>query len=629
MLLSSLAFFLLHLLAISAQGQGQGQGQKPKVKTERTCIPSGTEVAINSALAGGGRGATVTLCAGSVHRLNSSILFTAERQTITTENNEKGINRAMLIVEGVNLAAAIRADCQGCSYAMIRSLIIDGNRPQLLRIPKGDALIEVGNAEYQTVKDCKLYEPRGWSALHFREGDRKQCRFGKIVDNEIGPCGEEWDDDYDGQNELEPPYGNPRADGISLACKDSIVERNVVYDTTDGAIVLFGSAGSDVRNNHIYSRTRVILGGINLVDYAPWQGDYMLVNVHHNKLHAFGRYFKVGIVIGPSSWSDDTESIVHSASVTDNHLEGDHFGYGIVVSSATSFTVMRNTVDENSKFRGVNGPRCPKAPENGKPTAFLINRGSAKGTFQDEFVNGEVQHIICLNMPDENGKPYKPWRFRDSSEAIAAKAASGESSSDPVVQAAFDARIAEALVSYQFALTTAMDVINHKIEKLTNPMNEDDFIAPVYKHEHEITQEAKQAKKKSTSGNRDIDELSNKLEGLEQSERKLKKSLDGLKLDFDALSGRLKKGAEDTKPLIEAIFIKVQSVLSSHSITSKQLAALSSSKIRSSSKRGILSYFPFGAFGALIVSCAILLAASRFLKKMRNNNSQLKNNKLF
>jgi len=89
-----------------------------------------------------------------------------------------------------------------------------------------------------------------------------------------GPCGEEWDDEYDGLSESEPINGNPRADGISLACQDSIVERNVscfalyhlslwqiVTDATDGGIVLFGSAGSEVRENHVYSRARVNLGG--------------------------------------------------------------------------------------------------------------------------------------------------------------------------------------------------------------------------------------------------------------------------------------------------------------------------------------------------------------------------------
>lgn len=100
--------------------------------------------------------------------------------------------------------------------------------------------------------------------------------------------------------------------------------------------------------------------------------------------------------MGPSSWSDDTESLVHLGSITDNSFYGDHFGYAIVVSSATGFTVLRNTVDDSAKFSGVRGPRCPKAPENGKPTAFLINRGSARGVFQEDFVNGEVQHSEFL-----------------------------------------------------------------------------------------------------------------------------------------------------------------------------------------------------------------------------------------
>jgi hypothetical protein len=182
-----------------------------------------------------------------------------------------------------------------------------------------------------------------------------------------------------------------------------------VTDATDGAIVLFGSAGTEVRENHIHSRTRVILGGrslpslpsihsmltnlgINLVDYEPWAGDYSLVSVHHNHIHADSRYLKVGIVIGPASWSDDTDSVVHSASVTDNAFEGEHFGFAIVVSSAQQFTVLRNQLVGNVKFSGAKGARCPKAPENGAPTAFLINRGSARGFFQDDFVNGEVQH---------------------------------------------------------------------------------------------------------------------------------------------------------------------------------------------------------------------------------------------
>lgn len=165
-----------------------------------------------------------------------------------------------------------------------------------------------------------------------------------------------------------------------------------MFDTTDGAIVIFGSSGTQVRENTVSSRTRVVLGGINLVDYDPWKGDYTNVKVYDNKLHAPSGYFKVGIVVGPSSWSDDTDTTVHGASVTDNHFSGERFGYAMVVSSASSFTVQGNVVDPDAKFIGVPGPSCPTAPENGPPTPFLLNRGSAQGAFQPEFKNGEVQH---------------------------------------------------------------------------------------------------------------------------------------------------------------------------------------------------------------------------------------------
>lgn len=92
--------------------------------------------------------------------------------------------------------------------------------------------------------------PRGWSALHFREGDWKSCNSAIVRNNVIvsclektlghqdallicciargqGPCGEEWDPKYDGTDETNPIYGNPRSDGISLACMNSLVERNV------------------------------------------------------------------------------------------------------------------------------------------------------------------------------------------------------------------------------------------------------------------------------------------------------------------------------------------------------------------------------------------------------------------
>ena len=130
--------------------------------------------------------------------------------------------------------------------------------------------------------------------------------------------------------------------------------------------------------------------GINMVDYEPWDGDYTRVNVHHNTISGLGSYLKVGINIGPSTWSDDTDSIVHSGTVTDNIITGEGMGYGIVVASAKGFTVLDNK--STATYSGFMGEGCPRAPPNGEPSAFLINRGSAEGTFQSDFKNGEVQH---------------------------------------------------------------------------------------------------------------------------------------------------------------------------------------------------------------------------------------------
>jgi hypothetical protein len=56
----------------------------------------------------GGKGATVALCPGSVHKLNSTIVFTAQRQTLMTLGEPLGRDRALLVVEGENQATAVQ-----------------------------------------------------------------------------------------------------------------------------------------------------------------------------------------------------------------------------------------------------------------------------------------------------------------------------------------------------------------------------------------------------------------------------------------------------------------------------------------------------------------------------------------
>lgn len=60
-----------------------------------------------------------------------------------------------------------------------------------------------------------------------------------------GPCGEEWDDDYDGDMTSKPLWGFPNADGISVACADTVVERNVRLYSPASALFQWRTKGCD------------------------------------------------------------------------------------------------------------------------------------------------------------------------------------------------------------------------------------------------------------------------------------------------------------------------------------------------------------------------------------------------
>ena len=67
---------------------------------------------------------------------------------------------------GQDQACAIFGACQGCDNVVVESVQVAGQR-DVLGFNNGPALLELGGDNVgQTVKNCKLWEPRGWSALH-------------------------------------------------------------------------------------------------------------------------------------------------------------------------------------------------------------------------------------------------------------------------------------------------------------------------------------------------------------------------------------------------------------------------------------------------------------------------------
>ena len=351
---------------------------------------SGQEVVINNLLSMGGMGTVVSLCPNTVFNLTYPIDFTAADQEISTAAYPTDPSRAMFVVTGAAQSMAIDGSCSGCSGIKLLNIQVNGNRPNLGRIAKGSALIEMGGqVSGQLVQYVHSFEPRGWSALHVFEGGLN-CSGVEVLNNDIGPSGEpagEW------------------ADGISYACSNGRVANNVVTDATDGGIVVFQAPGSTIENNKVIAMTRTLMGGINMVDYRPYSGNYSGTTVTNNVIDAQGAMIKVGLAIGPAVWANSTK-VVYGGTVTNNLIKGNYLGYAVAVSGVKNFTVTNNMVSGNFSgqqdfFSETNTdpyPKCSASHPNPPAQPFLMNPRRSAGSFQgqDFAYSKSFKVLICL-----------------------------------------------------------------------------------------------------------------------------------------------------------------------------------------------------------------------------------------
>jgi len=343
------------------------------------CIPSGTEAGINAALVGSG--AVAELCPGAVFTLSNPVQFTAPNQQLYTQGLPTDGTRALLRVAGASLTMAINGNNQ--SGVVVKNIQVDGNRPNLGKLAGGGALLEMGSAGLnQTVQNIVAYEPRDWSVLHFFEGavtsNVPQCQGAVISNNTIGPSG--------------TPDGN-WADGISLACGNSLVQNNTIQDATDGAIVVFGAPGSTIQNNTIIAATRQLLGGINMVDYGPVNGNYTGTSVTGNVINGQGAFIKVGIAMGPQIWGCGAGTN-YGGSVTNNTLQGENIGYGYAVNGVTSWTVTGNV--DSARHVGAVAAGCGGTPS--QPAGFQYQVATSS-TLQSEFRSATLRYVLGVSEP--------------------------------------------------------------------------------------------------------------------------------------------------------------------------------------------------------------------------------------
>jgi parallel beta-helix repeat protein len=359
-----------------------------------SCIPSGTDANINAALVGSG--AQAVLCPGAVFSLANSVTFTAPNQEIYTQGMPTDSTRAILRVTGSNLTTAISGNNQ--SGVTVENIQVDGNRPAL-GLLTGGALLEMGGGGTgQTVQNITAHDTRSWSDMHFIEGtvtnSVPQCQKATIQNNTIGPSGTATPD---------APGNSTWADGISLACGNSMVQGNTIQDATDGGIVVFGAPGSTIQNNTIIAKSQLLFGGINMVDYAPMNGNYTGTVVTHNTIDAAGAFIKIGIAMGQQVWNCTTGTN-YGGTVTDNTLEGPYMGYGYAVNGVTNWTVTGN-VDNSTHVGTQTAGGCFGSPPASQPAGFQVENATSSN-LQSQFTSAVLTNALgTLNSPPISSGP--------------------------------------------------------------------------------------------------------------------------------------------------------------------------------------------------------------------------------
>lgn len=88
----------------------------------------------------------------------------------------------------------------------------------------------------------------------------------------------------------------------------------------------------------IIAKDNTLLGGINMVDHGPFQGDYTGVNVQGNNIRTENAMIKIGIAVGLMTWGtyNDTSFRTHGGNIAGNSFSSaggaGYFGYGMWVA---------------------------------------------------------------------------------------------------------------------------------------------------------------------------------------------------------------------------------------------------------------------------------------------------------
>lgn len=244
---------------------------------------------------------------------------------------------------GANEGALIRP----FSGSSLKSVWIDGQRNNVGFHHYWINLLASGNFaprgnDNLTVQNVRLSNTAGWSTYqHMGTYENCPCSNAYIADNLITAYA---------SNHIEA-----WSDGLSIACEDTLVERNDVIDATDVGIVLFRSGDaaqhSIIRNNTIFNGGNSTYGGI-AVDPLNSDGpsfSFVGAEIYNNLIWASNSaHMDIILSVGTKAWFGDDSKYGYGIKVTNNTTGSQAIrvktNIGIAVTNMAIATVQENVL---------------------------------------------------------------------------------------------------------------------------------------------------------------------------------------------------------------------------------------------------------------------------------------------
>jgi hypothetical protein len=395
-------------------------GQKPLIPKinengrAEGCVPATASAAANRTVLQAvlNSGGDCILCQQDVYTIDTALHYGASGQALYTEDAENIPQYAT--IRATVLANIIALWGEGRDWIRLEHVIVDGNRYRIgaLDFYSGEkAMMQFANGKGQKIQHNVIMATRSWSTLQLIEN--RNDIDNTVRENLVLGAGPDGRGNGVSTNENQTKKGH-WADAMTLGAARTHSVNNLFMDPTDVGTAIFSACGSIIENNVVTSMSREALGAFDMVDGIPYYCLDSTVTprvytfdgtiVRNNYFDAFGSRIDMGLGMGTRVWvpSGNLAKVLKGATIVNNTMSGNAFGYGFPLSGVMNFTLTGNVSRAQCTGKG-DGTATPSNLDDPMPFQYdnsgLTTAQFATNVLQADYVKctNPLQHLLRCN----------------------------------------------------------------------------------------------------------------------------------------------------------------------------------------------------------------------------------------